>query len=109
MGKLKELRSALENLGERFTEDFFNVILINSLPPEYGNFLDQWEMAHPSMKTTEFLLSILQQKEQSFAQNNMLAMVTKNRDWNSMTPEEKKRVSKCKRCGLKGHWAKVHQ
>lgn len=41
-GKLKEQRAALANLGETHSEEFFQVILINSLTDgEYGDLLSQ--------------------------------------------------------------------
>lgn len=97
VGKLKELRAALANLGERFTEDFFQVVLINSLTSEFGNILEQWEMMHPSMKTTEFLLNMLQQRDESAKDCSSLTLVHKTKDWKSMSIEERKRVSNCKR------------
>lgn len=120
IGKLREKRNALHNLGEEFTEDFFQVVLINSLPQEFGNFLELWELMHPSMKNTEFLIEVLTQKERN--QTAKLELPTalvvdtkKNKKNEGMIPkeqclamsvEEKKKVTKCGICQQKGHWAR---
>jgi len=41
IGHLKEMRAALKGIGEDIPDNLFNVIIINSLPSEYGNVLDQ--------------------------------------------------------------------
>lgn len=95
------MRATLANLGENQSEEFFQVVLINSLPSEFGDFLGTWEMMHPSMKTTEFLLTCLQQKEQRLRKDDGQALLVKGfqKDWKIMSIEERKKVSKCKNCG----------
>lgn len=64
-------------------------------------------MIHPSMKTTEFLLTTLQQKEGLLKESGSLSlMANKKKDWASMTIEEKKKHSRCKICNEKGHWVR---
>lgn len=99
--KLKEMRAALTDLGEEYSEDFFQVIIILSLGGAYGDILGQWEIIHPSMKSTEFLLSILKQKEEGCA-----LAVKELKKWSELSIDEKKKLSKCKKCGIKGHWAR---
>ena len=107
IGKMKELRAALANMKETYSEDFFQVILINSLPAEYGNLMEQWELVHGSMKNTEFLTSLLHQKEKSVkTESAIFAGKAPAKDWKSLSIEEKKKISKCKLCWEKGHWAR---
>jgi len=109
LSKLKEKRAALRNLGEDHSEEFFQVLIINSLPPEYGDLLGQWETMHHSMKTTIFLESWLKQKEEKVKEQGPAMAValtgSSRKPWDQMTIKEKKEVSKCKACNKKGHWA----
>lgn len=102
------MRAALENLGERFTESFYQVVIINSLPSDYGDIMKTWELTHPDLKRTELLLNILQMHQPAVRENptpQALIVNKKKEAWGAMSIEEKKKVSKCKACGKKGHWA----
>ena len=58
------------------------------------------------MKTTEFLISFLQQKESKMTVESR-ALVTRGRaDWDSLSIKEKKKLSRCGICKEKGHWFK---
>jgi len=106
---LKEMRAALKNLNEEYSDEFFQVIVINSLPAEYGDLLGQWEMMHHSMKTTAFLESWLRQKEVNLESraNMVLAVSCEGRkSWAQMSVRERKLASSCRTCGKRGHWAK---
>lgn len=61
--KLKEMRAALTNLGQLLSEEMFQAIVIDSLPQEYRDVMKPWETIHPDMKTTEFLINFLQNRE----------------------------------------------
>lgn len=61
-GKLKEHRVELEQLGELQSDDMFQAVLLNSLPSEFSETVKAWDMCHPGMKTTEFLITKLFQR-----------------------------------------------
>lgn len=105
VGKLKEMRAALINLGERHTEEFFQVVLINSLTAEYGNFMEHWELMHPQMKTTEVLINVFSQKEAS-SKTEPTALFSQTRKWDTLSLEEKMKITKCRVCHQRGHWAR---
>ena len=48
--RLKAIRVTLQGLGVRQSEDFFQILLINSLPKEYGDKMYTWEVVHPDME-----------------------------------------------------------
>jgi len=85
------------------------VIIINSLPAEYGNVLEQWEQLHPSMKNFEFLITQLKNKEEGLNRSGKNQLFTVRRyspeEWKDLPVSEKKKLSRCKKCGIKGHWA----
>lgn len=108
VGKLKEIRASLANLGEPHSDEMFQVVLINSLPTEFGDVMRDWEMTHPDLKTTEFLLNFLQQREidmKSKIQFGMTATRAQATQQGYKPLSEIKKVTKCKDCRQKGHWA----
>ena len=84
--------------------------MLNSLPPEYGDVLGQWETLHGSMKTTTFLESWLKQKEISLKESRSEAEFAvsgqQKKSWEQMSIRERKKISRCKVCNEVGHWAK---
>jgi len=113
VGKLKEKRAALKNLGEDYSDEFFQVIVINSLPAEFGDLLGQWDTLHGSMKTTAFIQSWLKQKEVSLngAKGELALAVSgpAKKPWDQLSIRERKKISRCKICNTIGHWAKECQ
>lgn len=109
IAKVKEMRAALAEIGDTHSDDVFQVTLINSLPEEYGDFMEIWDMTHSSMKTNEFLCERLTRREEEIKKKsdiNPLAMMvnSSNKPWHLMSVEEKKKISKCGNCQKIGHW-----
>lgn len=100
---LKEKRAALANMKEEVSDDLFQVVVINSLPSNFGDILREWEMVHPSMKNIEFLLSLLQTRERESKETEQLMVVRHTQQKLSM--EERKKRWPCNICKQKGHWA----
>lgn len=94
--KLESMRRALESLGEKQSEKVFQVMLISSLPSEYSNILEFWEITAETERTTENLLSRLRKREEDLSNNisTNSAFLTKTRvDRNSLPIEGRKRRS----------------
>lgn len=109
LGKMDELRNQLADLGQKQSEEVYQVTLIGSLPPEYGSIMEVWELTHKDMRTTPNLVARLLKREEDLKQSGDVshALVTKadrNPEWDSLPIEEKKKRSKCANCGEKGHW-----
>lgn len=105
---LKEKRTALENMGEKFSDDLFQVVIINSLTTA-TELMKEWEMIHPSMKNLEFLTSVLHTREKESAAPGTLALYVRNNNKTQiqrprMTIEGKKRKFPCSLCKKLGHW-----
>lgn len=105
IGKMKEMRAALANLKETHSDDMFQVILIQSLPDEYGDIMRTWEITHPTLKTLELLYNLIQQREEEMKKlsvGNQALLV--GRSQQSLSIEERKKISRCGKCNEKGHW-----
>lgn len=104
VGKMAELRSTLEELGEKQSDALFQVTLIASMPSQYSNLLEVWEMSHPDMRTTANLISRLLKREEDLKQVCGETSFIAGKSFQELTIEEKKKVTKCKYCQKKGHW-----
>lgn len=113
VGKLKELRARLASLREIQSDNMFQVNLINSLREGYKDVMLTWNSTPPTLKTTELLINILQEREEmnKVSQEKNAFFVKKDSGQNSgikrMSPkeiEERKKNSFCGNCGIKGHW-----
>lgn len=104
-GRLKEMRATLASLGEKMSEDLFQIALIRSLPDEFSDTLREWNRTHPSLKTTEFLCSCIQQRGREIEKSEEVLVATR-KQFKDMTIAEKKRVTNCAKCHKRGHWAK---
>lgn len=114
IGKMDDMRRALANLGKNPDEEVYQVTLLGSLPPEYDSMLELWELTHPTMKKTSNLVARLLKREEDLLSTNKthqaLATSTSTRryspeEWKKLPVETKKKLSKCKTCGNRGHWS----
>jgi len=111
IGKMEELKLALIDIDKKPDEELYQVTLLGSLPPEYESMMEVWELTHPSMRTTANLISRLLKREEDLKMNadnhQALAVGRMNPEaWKKLPIEEKKKLTKCKNCGKKGHWAR---
>lgn len=104
---LKEKRASLANMKETVSDELFQVIIINSLPLDYGDVLKEWEMVHPGMKNVEFLLNILQSRDRGSKESEQI-MVARNLQTPrpSLSWAGKMKRYPCLNCKGKGHWAR---
>lgn len=63
IGKMTEMRKALEEVDENQSEELFQVMLIGSLPQEYASMLETWELTTLEMRTTANLVGRLVKRE----------------------------------------------
>lgn len=63
IGKLDDMRMALEALGEKQSEKLAQVIILGSLPAEYSGVMELWESTHPDLRKRENLISRLIKKK----------------------------------------------
>lgn len=111
IGKMTSMKGELADLGEVISDGMFHSLLMGSLPAEYANLCENWEASHISMRTTANLTSRLMKKyndlkEDPESKNQAFIMTRQQRDFKSMSIEEKKKITKCKVCNKKGHWAR---
>lgn len=107
LGKMDEMRRGLADLGEKQSDTLYQVTLIGSLPSEYQSLMETWELTHPDMRTNAVLVArLLKREEDVKGQMGGVAMAAGklSKDWNSMTIQERKKISRCKECQQKGHW-----
>lgn len=105
VAKLEEMRAALANMSEIFSDYLFQVVIINSLPSEYGDMLKMWEMVHPSMKTVEFIMSTLQTRERENPTTGAPTALPVGGGFRNLSISER-RMYPCHWCKKKGHWLK---
>lgn len=69
VGKLDGMRADLESMDFKIEEDVFLATVIGSLPSEYGNVMEAWELAAKSEQTKQNLIAKLLNKEADIKQN----------------------------------------
>lgn len=104
IGRMKEMRATIVNLGESISEDLFQIALIHSFP-EFPDVLRQWEVTHPSMKTTEFLVATLNQRESDTKEAHQ-AFAVRRPAYPYLSVADRKKNTFCAICRKKGHWAR---
>lgn len=96
----------------KIEEDVFLATVIGSLPADYGNVMETWELAAKSEQTKQNQIAKLLNKEAYLKQNmaadeHAFAMRVKQTDkFRSLPIEEQKKISRCANCQKKGHWYK---
>lgn len=116
IGKMEAMRSDLENVNQKQSDEMFQVQLLNTLPPEYDMLKEVWETTHPDLKKVDVLISRILKKEEDLitkgAAENSAFVTNRNnynrtgKTYNNQNLDELKKNSKCAKCGHKGHWAK---
>ena len=110
IGKMDQMRMALKDIQKDPDEEVYQITLLGSLPTEYDGMLEIWELTHPTMKTTANLVARLLKKEEDLnsTKNHQALVIGKytKEEWDKLPIAEKKKVSRCKKCGKKGHWFK---
>lgn len=102
---MKNLRVALIGLSQDISDEFFLMALINSISGEFPNIPEMWDTLHPSMKTLDFLIKQLKKKETSTKEEVDTQALIANRSAIPRTSiENRKKLTKCNRCGQRGHW-----
>lgn len=111
VGKMDQMAMELKHLGKPVDDEVYQISLIGSLPSEYENLLEVWELTHPSMKTTANLVSRLIKREEDIKETGLSDQAFTVRkyspdEWRKLPIAEKKKLSRCKTCKKRGHWAK---
>lgn len=101
---LKTMRAALSNVNEVHSDALFQVNLLHTMPPEFDEVKKAWQITHPSMKSNEFLISMLKKREEeirsAIEQPSQELMLLKR------SIQEMKKSSHCGKCKQLGHWHK---
>lgn len=83
----------------------FQVIIIDFLPPEYGDIMNVRETIHISMKKTEFPINFTQNSEKEVTSApQVFAARLPDDEWKRLPISEKKLTS-CGNCKKRDHWA----
>lgn len=102
--KMDGIRLALDRANSPMSADIFMNQVILSLPAGYEVLIEVWDNTPAEKKTIEELLTRICRREadlkQKFEPSHALVMRSK------MSIEERKKVTRCGKCGLKGHWAR---
>lgn len=109
MSKMEFLRNELKANQQPISDDIFIMQLLSTLPPAYDNMKDIWESTDPARKTVGELKSRILSREEDLGQQsegNALAARGKFGGGKFESIEDRKKRTKCAKCGQKGHWAK---
>lgn len=99
IGEMEAMRRQLSNLGEAISDQVFIMQLLNGLPSVYETLKEIWDTTEPKRKTVPELISRILQREADL--NNAEQTATA-----FLTIAERKKKTRCAKCGHKGHWAK---
>lgn len=104
ISKMEFLRSELTTIKQPITNEMFIMQLLSTLPPAYDSMKDIWEATDPERKTVKEITSRILSKEEDLSRESEgVAFAAKSR-FESIA--EKKKRTKCAKCGQKGHWAR---
>lgn len=111
IGTMEEMKMALIDIDKKPDEELYQVTLLGSLPPEYETMMEVWELTHLTMRTTANLISRLLKREEDLkaeSQEHKTFNVGRMSPeaWKKLSIDEKKKLTKCKTCGKKGHLAR---
>lgn len=93
----------IASLQENHSEEMFQVIVINSVGAEYAIIMEIWDTTHVDLKT-DVLINLLLKREQVLNQQTDQVLLTQRGQGQKINVVEIKKISKCSRCGQKGHW-----
>lgn len=105
--KMDGIRMCLERTGTPIIDKIFMNQVILSLPGEYSVMADIWDSLPDAQKTASKLLATICRQEAKLKDSveaDSKALVAKK-----LSIKERKRITHCAKCGLKGHWAKECQ
>lgn len=108
INKMERMRRELANLSQVTSDEVYMVLLIESLPAEYDSIAEHWESAHPDVKTIANLNARILKKEEDLEQKagGDQAFIANREEKPKMSLQERKRTTRCNKCGLLGHWAR---
>ena len=109
IARLESMRLELSNMGQSLSDGVFMAKLLSSLPENYSNMKSGWDFAHPDTKTIPSLVSHILKTEEKLKEENdvakaLLAKRPQSGSKDTMSIEERKRITRCGKCGHKGHW-----
>lgn len=102
--KMDAVRMCLERIGTPIDNRIFMNQVILSLPAEYSVMADIWDSLPAAEKTVNRLLATICREESK--QKDSIDSEAKALAARKMSLKERKRITNCAKCGLKGHWAK---
>lgn len=110
--KLSTMKTQLETIKQGPTDEVFIDRILQTLPAEFQKLKDNWDYLHPSQRTVAELktraLKIEEENKQKEPSPAEQAFVTRKQ--RKFTPnetiEQRKKNSKCAKCGHVGHWYK---
>lgn len=132
LSKMELMRKELESVDQPQTDEVFINQVLSTLPSEYGMLKEIWDNNHPDQKTIANLFSRILKKEEDLSEqkqssdSNRALLVSKSGNYKKksyeknynernpnernqneqMTIEERKKITRCAKCGSKGHWAR---
>lgn len=110
IGKVEGMRADLKDLDFEIDEEILIATIIGSLPSEYGNIMETWELAAPEQKTKQNLIAKLLNREADLkaspsVNEHALAVLKKEKPRLSREAiAEMKKTSRCGACKELGHW-----
>ena len=107
--KMEAMRSELADIGQKQTDEIFMVVLLGSLPEEYGSLSETWDSIHPELRTTQNLISkILKKRDDLEARydSRALTMVKRDKDPSRVNERANNSNKTCLKCDHRGHLAK---
>lgn len=107
IGKMEAMRMELADLGQGPTDEVFINQLLESLPHNYSSLKEIWDATEDKRKTVGELITRILKREQDLkaeVHDSHLESALLSRG--KLTIEERKKVTKCAKCGKKGHWAR---
>lgn len=104
LSRIEHMRNELAALGQPQTDEAFICKILSNLPRGYETFKQIWDVSNPEMKSVPNLIMRIMEREEDIKKSHENekgeALATR------LSIEERKKRTKCAKCGQKGHWAK---
>lgn len=112
--KLSTMREQLIAIEQGPTDEVFIDRILQTLPAEFNKLRENWDYLHNDQKTLNELKSRIlkieednKTKEPKVEPDAQVYIASElNKQFRNMSIDEKKKVTRCGKCGHKGHWAK---
>lgn len=110
IAKLESMRLELSNLNQPQTDGVFMAKLLSSLPDGYEAMKSGWDFVHSSERTIPNLVGHVLKTEAKLKADGVTPKAflagrsQGSSSTDTMTIEQRKKITRCGKCGHKGHW-----